>query len=101
MNADVQYGDLSAVFLQNSPFWGHWIRTPELHIALLDEWENKIEQLAETTIQENVTSISGVPTWTLVLMKRILEIYRQKKYPGSVAFPGIIYSWRCFVYSLP
>ncbi len=78
VNADVQYGDLSAVFLQNSPFWGHWIRTPELSIALLDEWENKIEQLAETTIHENVTSISGVPTWTLVLMKRILEITGKK-----------------------
>jgi GH3 auxin-responsive promoter len=78
VNADVQYGDLSAVLLQNSPFWGHWIRTPELNIALLDEWENKIEQLAETTIKENVTSISGVPTWTLVLMKRILEITGKK-----------------------
>jgi GH3 auxin-responsive promoter len=78
VNADVQYGDLSAVLLQNSPFWGHWIRTPELNIALLDEWENKIEQLAETTIRENVTSISGVPTWTLVLMKRILEITGKK-----------------------
>src|SRR5437763_4669422 len=78
VNADVQYGDLSAVLLQNSPFWGHWIRTPELHIALLDEWENKIEQLAETTIKENVTSISGVPTWTLVLMKRILEMTGKK-----------------------
>jgi hypothetical protein len=72
-NAEVQYGDLSAVLLQNSPFWGNWIRTPELHIALLDEWENKIEQLAESTVRENVTSISGVPTWTLVLMKKILE----------------------------
>jgi GH3 auxin-responsive promoter len=72
-NAEVQYGDLSAVLLQNSPFWGNWIRTPELHIALLDEWENKISQMAENTIKENVTSISGVPTWTLVLLKRILE----------------------------
>ena len=72
-NAEVQYGDLSAVLLQNSPLWSNWIRTPELQIALLDEWENKIEQLAENTIRENVTSISGVPTWTLVLMKKILE----------------------------
>ena len=72
-NADVQYGDLSAVLLQNSPLWSTWIRTPELQIALLDEWENKIEQLAENTIHENVTSISGVPTWTLVLLKKILE----------------------------
>jgi hypothetical protein len=74
VNDEVHYGDLSAVLLQNSPFWGHWIRTPELSIALMDEWETKIERLAETTIRENVTSISGVPTWTLVLFKRILEI---------------------------
>jgi hypothetical protein len=74
VNHEVQYGDLSAVLLQNSPFWAHWLRTPDLSIALMDEWENKIERLAENTIKENVTSISGVPTWTLVLFKRILEI---------------------------
>ena len=74
VNAEIQYGDLSAVLMQNSPFWGQWLRTPELSIALLDEWENKIEQLALVTSQENVTSLAGVPTWTLLLMKRILEI---------------------------
>lgn len=60
--------------MQNSPVWSNWIRTPTLNIALMDEWEGKIEQLAQATINENVTSISGVPTWTLVLIKRILEI---------------------------
>ncbi|MBL7745451.1 MAG: GH3 auxin-responsive promoter family protein [Chitinophagaceae bacterium] len=74
MNNEAQYGDLSAVLLQNTPFWGHWLRTPDLSIALMDEWENKIEKLAASTIKENVTSISGVPTWTLVLFKRILAI---------------------------
>ena len=74
LNPEAQYGDLSAVLLQNTPFWGHWLRTPDLDIALMDEWESKIERLAESTIKENVTSISGVPTWTLVLFKRILEI---------------------------
>lgn len=74
MNEEVQYGDLSAVLLQNTPFWGSWIKTPELSIALMDEWEEKIERLAQSTIKENVTSISGVPTWTMVLFKRILEI---------------------------
>jgi hypothetical protein len=74
LNPDVQYGDLSAVLLQNTPFWGHWIRTPDLSVALMNEWESKIEKLAEITIRENVTSISGVPTWTVVLFKRILEI---------------------------
>lgn len=74
LNQEVQYGDLSAVLLQNSPFWGNWIRTPDLSIALMDEWESKIEKLAQSTIRENVTSISGVPTWTLILLRRILEI---------------------------
>ncbi|MCX6207296.1 MAG: GH3 auxin-responsive promoter family protein [Bacteroidetes bacterium] len=74
INDEIQYGDLSAVLLQNTPFWGQWIRTPELSIALMDEWEGKIEQLALSTIDENVTSIAGVPTWTMVLIKRILEI---------------------------
>jgi hypothetical protein len=78
MNNEAQYGDLSAVLLQNSPFWGHWLRTPDLSIALMDEWESKITRLAESTIRENVTSISGVPTWTLVLFRRILEITGKK-----------------------
>jgi hypothetical protein len=74
INEDISIGDLSAVLLQNTPVWANWIRTPELSIALMDEWESKIEQLAQSTILENVTSISGVPTWTLILIKRILEI---------------------------
>ena len=74
INDDIQYGDLSAVLMQNTPFWGQWIRTPELSIALMDEWEDKIEQLATITANENVTSLAGVPTWTLILLKRILEI---------------------------
>ncbi len=74
LNEEIFFGDLSAVLMQNMPAWGHWIRTPELSIALLDEWERKIETLARATILENVTSISGVPTWTQVLIKRILEI---------------------------
>jgi GH3 auxin-responsive promoter len=78
MNNEAQYGDLSAVLLQNTPFWGHWIRTPDLSIALMDEWESKIEKLAENTIKENVTSISGVPTWTVILFKRILEMTGKK-----------------------
>lgn len=74
VNEETHYGDLSAVLLQNAPFWSQWLKTPELSIALMDEWETKIESLAQSTILENVTSISGVPTWTLVLIKRILEI---------------------------
>jgi len=73
-NNDIYYGDLSAVLIDNLPFWVHLIRTPNKSIALMDEWEKKIELMAQKTVKENVTNISGVPSWTLVLIKRILEI---------------------------
>lgn len=78
LNDEVHYGDLSAVVMQNSPFWTNWIRTPDLSIILMDEWESKIEKLAQTTINENVTSMAGVPTWLIVLLKRVLEITGKK-----------------------
>ncbi|MFZ4523610.1 MAG: GH3 auxin-responsive promoter family protein [Bacteroidales bacterium] len=67
-------GDLSAILIQNLPGWIEFMRTPNLSIALMDEWESKIEMMAAATIQHDVTSISGVPSWTLLLFKRILEI---------------------------
>jgi hypothetical protein len=87
INDDVHFGDLSAVVLQNSPFWSNWIRTPDLSIALMDEWESKIEKLAQATIHENVTSMAGVPTWLIVLLRRILEI-TGKSTIGEV-WPGL------------
>jgi hypothetical protein len=78
LNDETHYGDVSAVMLQNSPFWTHWLRTPDLSIALMDEWESKIEKLAQTTVNENVTSMAGVPTWLIVLLKRILELTGKK-----------------------
>jgi hypothetical protein len=67
-------GDLSAIIIQNLPLWVEFRRTPDLTIALMDEWESKIEKMARATIPHNVTSCSGVPSWTLLLFKRVLEI---------------------------
>ena len=73
LNPDSFYGDVSAVIMQNLPFWAQFIRTPTLEIALMDDWEQKIERMAEYTMNENVTSLLGVPTWTILLLQRILE----------------------------
>ncbi|MCD6366036.1 MAG: GH3 auxin-responsive promoter family protein [Bacteroidales bacterium] len=74
INNDAYYGDLSAVIIQNLPFWAEIKRTPKLKTALIADWEEKMEKMARETINDNVTSIAGVPSWTLVLMRRILEI---------------------------
>lgn len=73
-NKTSQYGDISAVIIQNLPVWAQVGRTPSLKVALMSEWEEKIEKMARETIKENVTSIAGVPTWTIVLLQRILDI---------------------------
>ncbi len=74
LNADSCSGDLSAVLIKNLPFWAEFYRTPDMSIALMDNFEEKVEKMARATIDVNVTNISGVPTWNIVLAKRILEI---------------------------
>lgn len=68
------YGDVSAVIMKNLPFWVQITRTPSLDIALMDEWESKIDKMAQITSKENVTNLAGVPTWTIILLERILEL---------------------------
>lgn len=67
------HGDVSAIIIQNLPMWADFFRAPEISIALMDEWETKLEQMALSMMNENVTSLAGVPSWMLVLLKRILE----------------------------
>ncbi|MEI6019828.1 MAG: GH3 auxin-responsive promoter family protein, partial [Bacteroidota bacterium] len=67
------HGDVSAIIIQNLPMWAEFFRAPDVNIALMDEWENKLEQMALLMMNENVTSLAGVPSWMLVLIKRILE----------------------------
>ncbi len=67
------YGDLSAILIENVPFWTEFIRIPPPEIALIEEFEEKIEKIIETSLDQNVTSFAGVPSWYLVMIKRILE----------------------------
>lgn len=67
------YGDLSAVMMNNMPFIANYLATPSIDIALLPEWETKMQKMIESTYTENVTNISGVPSWTLLLLEGILD----------------------------
>jgi hypothetical protein len=69
---DSLYGDLSAILIENAPFWVDIIRTPKQKIALLEDFEEKLNLITKSSVNENVTSISGVPSWYLVLIKQIL-----------------------------
>jgi len=71
------YGDVSAVIMQNLPPWAELIRTPSIEVALMDNWEAKIEKLARETSKVNVTHIAGVPTWTVLLIQHITELEKK------------------------
>src|SRR5690606_34065905 len=75
-NKSSHCGDISAVIIQNLPVWAQIARTPSLETALMSEWEEKIERMAKETLHENVISMAGVPTWTFVLLQRILALSR-------------------------
>lgn len=73
-NYESHHGDVSAIIMQNLPLWAEFFRAPELSIALLTNFEEKLEKMARATMEQNVTSIAGVPSWMTILLKRILEI---------------------------
>jgi len=72
-NHESLYGDLSAVLIENAPFWVEFIRTPKQKIALIEDFEEKLELITKTAVNVNVTSFSGVPSWYLTLIKHVLD----------------------------
>ncbi len=68
-----QTGDLSAIMIGNAPFWSEFFKTPRKEVALLSKWEEKLEKITAATVGQNVTSLAGVPSWFLVLIKYIME----------------------------
>ncbi len=67
------FGDLSAILIENMPIWAEFSSTPSNKISLMSEWETKITAIIKETINENVTSFAGVPSWMLVLMNKVLQ----------------------------
>jgi len=68
-----QNGDLSAIVINNLPVWAEYFRSPDLSIALMDKWDEKLEKLSKAAMQANMVSLAGVPSWMLLIMKRVLE----------------------------
>lgn len=73
LNRRAHCGDLSAVLLQNLNPMVNLMRVPKKRIILMDEWESKIKAIVESTWNKDVNSLSGVPSWMLVLIKAVLE----------------------------
>lgn len=67
------FGDLSAIITENLPFWADYSSAPSQEVSMMSEWETKMEAIIDETINENITSLVGVPSWMLVLLNRVLE----------------------------
>ncbi|MEZ7992741.1 MAG: GH3 auxin-responsive promoter family protein [Flavobacteriaceae bacterium] len=67
------FGDLSAILIDNMPFWAEFSSTPSNEVSLMPDWETKMQAIVDKTINENVTSLLGVPSWVLVLLNQVVE----------------------------
>ena len=67
------FGDLSAILIDNMPFWAEFSSTPSNEVSLMSDWETKMQAIVDETTNENVTSLLGVPSWVLVLLNKVLE----------------------------
>jgi hypothetical protein len=67
------FGDLSAILIDNMPIWAEFSSTPSSKISLMGDWETKLPAIINETMNENVTSLAGVPSWMMVLLQKALE----------------------------
>jgi hypothetical protein len=72
-NQKVFVGDVSAILMKNLDTWIQYFREPGLDVALLTDWEQKLNRIADITMNQNITNISGVPSWTLLTLRKVLE----------------------------
>ncbi|MGB3774051.1 MAG: GH3 auxin-responsive promoter family protein, partial [Leeuwenhoekiella sp.] len=77
-NNGTSYGDLSAILIDNMPFWAEFSSTPGNEVSLMDDWETKMQAIVDETITEKVTSLAGVPSWMLVLLNTVLETTQKR-----------------------
>lgn len=77
-NNGTSYGDLSAILIDNMPFWAEFSSTPSNEVSLMSNWEVKMQAIVNETIKEKVTSLAGVPSWMLVLLNNVLETSGKK-----------------------
>ena len=75
---DSLVGDLSAILIENINPIANLARVPKKQTALLSDFEVKRERIAREAINKNVTNISGVPSWMLSVLTRIMEITGKK-----------------------
>ncbi len=73
-----KFGDVSAIMVSNMPSFFRLFYTPSHDVALLTEWEKKLDLAAQQALSRNITNMGGVPTWNLVLFRRILELSGKK-----------------------
>lgn len=73
-----KYGDLSAVMLSNSPWFVEFRRVPAKKVALSADFEKKVDEICKNALKYNVTNFSGVPSWNLVMLKRVLEHWNKR-----------------------
>ena len=71
---DSLVGDVSAIMLENINPIVNIVRVPKKETALIADFEVKRDRIARETIQENVTSLSGVPSWMMSVLTRVLEV---------------------------
>ena len=71
-------GDLSAILIENINPLANLVRVPSKEVALLSDFEVKRDRMAKEVISQNVTNISGVPSWMLSVLLRVMELSGKK-----------------------
>ncbi len=85
----VQSGDLSGIAARCLPWYGRPFRFPPVDLALLADWEEKLERLAALAPGRNIRSLTGTPSWLLILFDRLAALHPPRGGQAAGVFPDL------------
>lgn len=72
-NPGIVCGDISAIITKHLPLWAESRRVPRQKVALLEDWDLKLEKMVEVTRRQDVRSLLGVPSWMMLFLQQLLR----------------------------
>ncbi len=86
---DIYSGDLSGIEANEIPWWARPYVFPSRKLALLEDWEKKIDQLARLSLEEDIRALSGTPSWLLVFLDKLAELRPDVEQRLVNYYPGL------------
>jgi hypothetical protein len=85
----IDSGDLSGIVAKRLPIWAKPFIFPDPKLALMSDWQEKVETLSRASLDVDIRALTGTPSWVLVLLDRVRELRDARGERGKPVYPNL------------